>query len=47
MGHDIKKLRAADSHAVAKRLATAEAPCSAELGSMLDCMRVGPLCGFG
>ncbi|KXZ52748.1 hypothetical protein GPECTOR_8g14 [Gonium pectorale] len=39
MGHDIKKLREVDPRAVAKRLVRAEAPCTTELGALMDCMK--------
>lgn len=43
MGHDINKLVEVDVRKVAKRLVSAEAPCSAELGKFMDCMKVGAL----
>ncbi len=45
MGHDINKLAEVDVRKVAKRLVSAEAPCSAELGKFMDCMKVGALRG--
>ena len=40
MGHDIKNLREVDANGVAKRLVHADAPCAAELGALMDCMKV-------
>lgn len=42
MGHDINKLVEVDVRKVAKRLVSAEAPCSAELGKFMDCMKRHP-----